>query len=178
MKRRYLFSLLPVLFIIGCAQRNTAPEAFQKKPLMQVQVDLSPQAREALLRGNESIIVSASWYGWPLPGKENAADDVGQIDLGRPQILLPASAGVARFAPSSLKSERLDWIKEGVQVDVNVYSARHHWPDNILACDAIDGALSEVNRQTVMLNCSLISEQQPGRVGGRQYEPRKTILAE
>lgn len=164
MKRNYLFSLLSVLLIIGCAQRNTAPEALQKKPLLQVQVDLSPQAKEALIRGNERIIVSASWYGWPLPGKENAADDVGQIDLGRPQILLPASGGVARFAPASLKSERLDWIKGGVQVNVNVYSARHHWPDNILACDIIDGALSEVNREAVMLNCSLISEQHFSRV--------------
>jgi len=165
-KRNYLFSLLPVLFIIGCAQRNTAPETLQKKTLMQVQVNLSPQAREALLRGNESIIVSASWYGWPLPRKENAADDVGQIDLGRPQILLPASGGVATFAPASLKSERLDWIKGGVQVNVNVYSARHHWPDNILACDVIDGALSDVSGQTAVLNCSLISERRPGRVGG------------
>lgn len=164
MKRRYLFSLLPMLFIIGCAQKNTVPETLQKKPLMQVQVDLSPQAREALLHGNESIIVSASWYGWPLQGKENAADDVGQIDLSRPQILLPASGGVARFAPASLKSEKLDWIKGGVQVNVNVYSARHHWPDNILACDFIGGALSEVNRQTITLNCVLISEQHPTQV--------------
>jgi hypothetical protein len=40
-----------------------------------------------------------------------------------------------------------------------VYSARHHWPDNILACDVIDGALSEYNRQTEVLKCLLISEQ-------------------
>jgi hypothetical protein len=177
MKRRYLFSLLPVLFIIGCAQKNTVPETLQKKPLMQVQVDLSPQAREALIRGNESIIVSASWYGWPLPGKENAADDVGQIDLGRPKILLPASGGVARFAPTSLKSERLDWIKGGVQVNVNVYSARHHWADNILACDVIDDALSDVSGQTAVLNCSLISERQPGRVvGGNTNHGKSTGL--
>ena len=160
MKRSYLFSLIPVLFIIGCAQRNTEPKTLQEKPLMQLQVDLSPQAREALLKGNESIIVSASWYGWALLGKENAADEVGKIDLGRPQILLPPSGGIARFTPSTLKSERLNWIKGGIQVNVNVYSARHHWPDNILACDVIDGALSEYNRKTEVLKCLLISEQQ------------------
>lgn len=166
MKRSSFFVLLllPVLFIIGCVQGSAESEFLQEKTLMQVGVNLSSEARQMLIRGNESIIVSASWYGWPLPGKENAADDVGQIDLGRQQILLPASGGVARFSPSGLRAERLDWLKDGVQVNVNVYSARHHWPDNILACDFVDGALSELSFQPVMLNCSLISEQHPARV--------------
>ena len=70
---------------------------------------------------------------------------------------------MARFTPQMIKTGRLGWLNGGVYVNVNVWSARRHWPDNILACDFIDGVLTDVGRNPVTLHCSLISEQVPTR---------------
>jgi len=163
-KRYDLWALLLVLVMGWDVRGAKLAQAAQSLPVLQVQVALSSVARRALMQGSESIIVSASWYGWPVPQKQTSANEVGQINLGRAEINLPAEGGLARFIPQMIKTERLGWLNGGVYVNVNVYSARRHWPDNILACDFIDGMLTNVGRNAVTLHCSLISEQVSTRV--------------
>lgn len=150
--------------IIGNARGNRLAEAAQSLPVLRVQVTLSPAARKTLVKGRETIEVSAMWYGWPVSQRQTFANEVGQINLGRAEINLPAEGGVARFTPQMIKTERLGWLNGGVYVNVNVYSARRHWPDNVLACDFIDGELTDVGHNPVTLHCSLISEQAPTRM--------------
>lgn len=163
LKRYDLWALLSVLVIGWNARGAKLAEAAESLPVLRVQVALSPAARKTLMQGRESITVSASWYGWPVSQKQTSADEVGQINLGRAEINLPTGGGMARFTPQIIKTERRGWLNGGVYVNVNVYSARRHWPDNILACDFIDGVLTDVGRNPVTLHCSLISEQVPTR---------------
>lgn len=127
-------------------------------PALQVRVTLSPEAERVLMQGNESITVLASWYGRPTPEKQPVADDIGQIELDRAEVILPGRGGVVTLHPAKHSSKRLGWIQGEVMVNVNVYSARRHWPDNILHCDFIDDSLRQVSQQTVILHCSLIRE--------------------
>lgn len=163
MKLYGLWALLSVLAVGGNASGGNIAETVRELPALQIQVTLSPVAQKTLAHGRENITLSTSWYGWPAPQWQTAANEVGQIELGRSEITLPALGGVAKFTPQKIKSERLHWLKGAVYVNVNVYSARHHWADNILACDFIDGALTDVARNSVTLHCSLISEQMPTR---------------
>ena len=43
-------------------------------------------------------------------------------------------------------------------LNVNVYSARHSGPDNILACDFFDGNLENAVHKPMSLHCTLIAE--------------------
>lgn len=164
MKLKVFSALLPALLVSGYAQESYAAQTIQELPVLQVRVGLSPKARKTLAQGHEGIIVSASWNGTPVPQKQDAADEIGAIDLGTADITLPTYDSLAQFPPSSLKTERLSWIKGSVHVNVNVFSARRHWPDNILSCDVIDGVLTKVGHHVITLNCSLISEQRSLRV--------------
>jgi hypothetical protein len=163
LKRYDLWTLLLALSIGWNARGAKLAEAAQFLPVLQVQVALSPEARKTLMQGNESITVSASWYGWPVPQRQASADEVGQINLGRAEINLPSEGGMVRFTQQMMNTERLSWINGGVYVNVNVWSARRHWPDNILSCDFIDGVLADVGRNPASLHCSLISEKVPNR---------------
>lgn len=155
--------LFSALIVSGNAQAVRLSEPVRQLPVLQVRIVLSPAASKTLIQGHESITAFASWYGWPVPQRQASADEVGQINLGHAEITLPAKGGIARFTPKMMKTKRLDWIKDDVYVNVNVSSARRHWPDNILSCDFIDGVLADVGRNPVTLRCSLIKEQVPNR---------------
>lgn len=94
LKRYDLWALLLVLVIGWNARGAKLAEAAQSLPVLRVQVALSPAARKTLMQGRESITVSASWYGWPVSQKQTSADEVGQINLGREEINLPAEGGM------------------------------------------------------------------------------------
>ncbi len=134
-------------------------QAAQTGPLpdLQIRVLLSPDARQTLMQGKEGITVAASWYGEPNARHQSAADESGQIDMGRSELNLPSEGGTVRFTPASINRKRLGWLKEGVWVNINVYSARRHWPDNILNCEIADGPLAGLARKPVTLRCSLSS---------------------
>ncbi|NUU66343.1 hypothetical protein HQN64_09495 [Enterobacteriaceae bacterium BIT-l23] len=152
--RRYS---LWALFMVVAAGNG---QAAQTRPLpdLQIQVVLSPSARQTLVQGKEGITVAADWYGEPNARHQSDADESGQIDMGRSELNLPSEGGTARFTPAAINSKRLGWLKEGLRVNINVYSARRHWPDNILNCEMADGPVAGLARKPVTLRCSLISE--------------------
>lgn len=144
------------LFMVVAAGNG---QAAQTRPLpdLQIRVVLSPDARQTLAQGKEGITVAASWYGEPNIRHQSAADESGQIDMGQSELNLSSEGGTVRFTPAAINSKRLSWLKEGVRVNVNVYSARRHWTDNILNCEIADGPLTELTRKPVTLHCSLSS---------------------
>jgi len=154
LKRYIPWVLSSVMVVGGNARGEKLAESVQSLPVvLQVQVSLSPAARKTLMQGREGITVSACWYGWPIPQRQASANEVGQINLGRAEINLPAEGGMARFTPQMIKARRLGWLNDGVYVNVNVWSARRHWPNNVLACDFIDGVLND--RGAVLPHCTV-----------------------
>ncbi len=152
--RRYgLWALLMVV-----AAGNGQAAQTRSLPELQIQVLPSPDARQTLAQGKEGITVAASWYGEPNARHQSAAGEFGQIDMGQSELNLPSEGGTVRLTPAAINRKRLGWLKEGVWVNINVYSARRHWPDNILNCDMADGPLIGLARKPVTLRCSLSSQ--------------------
>jgi hypothetical protein len=123
-----------------------------------VEITLSQKAAAKLTALHEGIIVAASYSGDPAPGAEKHTDQIGRIDLGREEIETPGKAGTARIPGAKIRRNRFTWIKGPVLLNVNVYSARHSGPDNILSCDFFDGNLDDAIRKPISLHCSLIEE--------------------
>lgn len=126
-----------------------------------VQITLSAKAAATLARTSEGMIVSASYAGEPLPTAVQHADQIGQINLGLETVEVPGKAETVRVTGTKVKRDRISWIKGPILLNVNVYSARHSGPDNILACDFFDGTLQQAVRQPILLHCSLITENLP-----------------
>lgn len=122
------------------------------------QIALSPKAAARLATLSEKIIVAASYSGNPTPEAQKHADEIGQIDLGREEVEISGKAGSAHLTGARVHRARLAWIQGPILLNVNVYSARHSGPDNILACDFFDGKLENARRKPVQFFCSLIEE--------------------
>lgn len=152
MNARLLFACVPFLFLHASAETAGNGYAFT------VAITLSQKAAARLDAMHEGIIVSASYSGDPAPGAEKRTDEIGRIPLGIENVEAPGKAGTVRVTGDQVKRSRLAWVKGPVLLNVNVYSARHSGPDNILACDFFDGNLEDAVRKPVPLHCSLIEE--------------------
>lgn len=108
---------------------------------------------------SEGIIVDADYYADPAPGAEKHADEVGRIDLGRARIEISGRAQRVHVAGPHFAHSLLAETKGPRQLNVNVYSARHSGPDNILSCDFFDGLLRDAASHLLALHCSLITEK-------------------
>lgn len=124
-----------------------------------VDVSLSPAAARKLEQAREGIVVDAMFWGEPAAAFRKKADEMGQIDLGSEKVELPGSGGRAVITGRSVQRARLPWIKgHPPQVLVNVYSARHSGPDNLLACDIFEGEPATAAAAPRAIHCKLIGE--------------------
>jgi hypothetical protein len=137
----------------------SAASAAEKSFGFDVEISLSPKAAARLAKLSEGIIVSASYSGDPVPSAQKHADQIGRIDLGREQVETPGKAGTVHITGDKVHRERLAWIQGPVLLNVNVYSARHSGPDNILDCDFFDGNLQDAVGKSTALHCALIEEK-------------------
>jgi hypothetical protein len=141
----------------------TVPATAQGDMGFDVDVTLSKKAAAKLVAEKEGIVVFASYYGDPKRNAEKHANEIGQIDL-TPQdeeVTIPGTGGNAHVSGARVDVKRLDWLAGPAKVNVNVASARKSSPDNLLACDFIDGALADVRKAPVTLHCYLIEEKHP-----------------
>jgi uncharacterized protein YecT (DUF1311 family) len=125
-----------------------------------VNVTLSKKAAAKLAAEKEGIVALVDYYGDPKKSAEKHANDIGQISL-EPQdekVEIPGTGGHAHISGAKVDTKRLDWLAGPVSVNVNIASARKSSSDNILACDFIDGPLSNVQKGPVTLHCALIEE--------------------
>jgi hypothetical protein len=140
----------------GTALQAAAPSGPYSFPIT---VTVSPKAAATLRRLQETITLSAYYYGDPAPGAEKHADEVGQILLGRFQTEIPGSGGRAAIDGSAVKRARLVWLAPGgPEVNVNVFSSRRSGPDNLLDCDFFQDKVAIARRKPVQLACKLIGE--------------------
>lgn len=123
-----------------------------------VRVTLSPTARKLLATRGETIVVSASYYGWPTDGAKMKVDDVGQVDLGREQHVL-ATPGVAHFSGARISADTQRALKQPPEVNINVFSGRQTSPDNVLDCDIFQNAIAIAIKSPVAITCTLLTEK-------------------
>lgn len=121
------------------------------------QVTLSKPANDYLRDNKEAIVLYATYYANPIASAIPQANAVGQIDLGKRQLLLPG-AGTVTFDSSGFFAERLALIKGSPQINVNVASARRSGPDNVLNCDFFEASIAVAAQRPHRLHCSLIAE--------------------
>lgn len=125
-----------------------------------VNVTLSKKAAAKLAAEKERIVVFVDYYGDPKPSAEKHANEIGQISLEQQdeQVEVPGTGGHAHISGAKVDKKRLDWLAGPPSVNVNIASARKSSSDNLLACDFIDGPLSDVQKAPVTLHCALIEE--------------------
>ena len=121
-----------------------------------VRVTLAPEAAAAIARRHETLIVAASYYGWPAEGRTLPVDDVGQVAMGRAEHEL-SNPGTTRFTGSGFKAAGAGALKGGPRVNINVYSGRRSSPDNLLDCGMFEDTLAVAARSVVALHCKLLS---------------------
>lgn len=133
----------------------------------QVEVTLSPAARERLVSQRESLIANADYFGYPsaqaqaqhVPGSENP-----WLTLHRAQVELQGAqldgTPTARFAAVALDPNLLAFTDapDAPQVNINVYSGRRSSPDNLLDCAMFQDTLAIASRAPIRLACGLIGE--------------------
>ena len=138
----------------------TASSGTAKAFTLRVDVTLSAKAAARLASPKEGIVVSASFEGEPTPTARRHAGEDGHAELGSSKVEIPGRDGEA-VLHGTTASMPLRWIRGPVQLNVNVFSARHSSPDNVLSCDIFEGPLEHAIGQAIPLHCSLITENQP-----------------
>ena len=124
-----------------------------------VNVSLSPQAASRLAQLAEPITMSALYYGEPTRAARRHADEMGQIDLGTDEMTIPGSGGAAQFTLRALDRKHVVWGRnKDVKLNINVYTARHSDPNNLIACDFFDDSLSLALAHPINVGCKLIGE--------------------
>ncbi|MGC1361076.1 MAG: hypothetical protein WA826_07870 [Silvibacterium sp.] len=152
----------PLLVMAGCITLpfpGTSAQSFGGTASFNVQIVLSQKAASKLTALSEGIIVAATWSGDPAAGAARRTNPVGQIDLGQESEEVPARSQTVHVSGAPFRRDRLSDVHGAVMLNVNVYSARHTGPDNILNCDSFDGTLQEAIHKPLVLHCSLITEK-------------------
>lgn len=140
---------------------EAAPNAFN------VEIKLSPAARERLTSQRESLIATAEYFGYPsaqaqaqhVPGSGNP-----WLTLHRAQVELEGTqldgTPTARFLAVTLDPRQLAWTDAPgtPQVNINVYSGRRSSPDNLLDCGMFQDTLAIAVRTPIEVSCTLIGE--------------------
>jgi hypothetical protein len=122
-----------------------------------VQVTLSPKAAALLTQKHESITVSAMYEGFPTPAGKKHADDMGQVGLGDENVTIPGTNGTALITGSKVDAKALPWVIKP-QVLINVVSARHSDPDNLLDCGIFEDDVTKAQARPIQIACKVIGE--------------------
>ena len=139
---------------------NTAAMAAGPDMGFDVTIALSDKAAAKLAADHETIIAFASYYGDPKKSAANHVNEIGLISLSSSDetVEIVGRGQKVHISGDNVEAKRIDWVNGPVKVNLNVASGRKSGPDNILSCDFIDGALSQVRKRPITLHCSLISE--------------------
>ncbi|MFW7355193.1 MAG: hypothetical protein ACODTL_04495 [Brucella sp.] len=147
-------------WLLAAMGLNTAAVAAGPDMGFDVAISLSDKAVAKLASDNETIIAFASYYGDPKKSAAKHVNEIGLISLSPSDetVEIAGTGGKVHISGGKVEVKRIDWVNGPVKVNLNVASGRKAGPDNILNCDFIDGALSQVRKRPITLHCSLISE--------------------
>lgn len=128
-------------------------------PSFEIQIDLDEKANRKITSQNETIIISADFFGTP---KDSIDSDV-LTELGE---LYLATATIELAKPGTAKFDNIRISKIGYEaladknfiVLINVFSGRKSSNDNLLSCEILQEPISKVVGKTHTLKGSLIYE--------------------
>jgi hypothetical protein len=84
---------------------------------------------------------------------------IGRIGIGVERIMLSGQAGRLHVSGGKVAADRLEWIRVGVLVNVNVYSTRSSSGDKLSSRDFIEAEVAKAAAaQPISLRCALITE--------------------
>lgn len=154
---RMILALLLASLVASAQAGDNDPRGFR------VRVTLSADARAALERSGEGVTVASYWYGTPKRSHRGRADEAGQIRAATRTDNVAGVDMALHLLPGKASSPAWGWIDGPLQANVNVYSSRKRFADNILSCDFIDGEVRALRSATTVIHCALITEQRPTR---------------
>jgi len=142
--------LATALGLAACQpQAGHGPYAFA------VDVDLTPAAAQKLSALHEKVAVAAYYSGLPAQGVQAGQD--GQVDLGSDKQEFAPPQSEARFSGTVVAESDLKTISGKPRVLINVFSARHASPDNLLDCGIFDGEIAAAQAKTPRITCDLLN---------------------
>ena len=119
-----------------------------------IDVVLTPAAVSRLSALHEKVAVAAYYSGLPAPGVQAGQD--GQVDLGSENVEFAPPQSRAAFSGAVISDNDLKSIAGKPRVLINVFSARHANPDNLLDCAIFDGEIAEAQARTPRITCDLL----------------------
>ena len=119
-----------------------------------VEVVLSPAATSRLAALHEKVAVIADYAGLPAPGVQATPD--GQVDLGSETVELAPTGGRAEFTAAAIDGGDLKTIAGKPRVLINVVSARHATPDNLLDCNIFEDDIAVAQAKPPRIICDVI----------------------
>ena len=122
-------------------------------PTFELHIALSDAAAAKLKESGEAITIAAYYYGDAKPGKEN---EVGQFDLGNQEKEL-AGAGSVDLGGITFKDADLANITGAPRVNINVFTARKVFEDNLIDCGFFEDDVAKA-AAGIHLTCKLLTE--------------------
>jgi hypothetical protein len=124
---------------------------------IELRIELSAAASKKLVENGESIRVAAYYYGNPT--RSDAGDDPRDVDFGEDQIDVQPGAP-AVIPPHAFDRKLLNKVFDRIPaVNINVFSSRKVFSDNILDCDIVQGSVVELAKRAQTVTCKLIGER-------------------
>ncbi len=122
----------------------------------EIEVSLSPKAKERITKGKETLIVAVFFTGTPKDSSNAELEEDGSffVASAKKEILY---GQVAKFDnikfPIKIYNQLAD---KDIDLSVDVYSGRKSSQDNLLNGDALFDKISNVVNKKFTLNCKLI----------------------
>jgi hypothetical protein len=121
-----------------------------------VELAFSDKALAELQQRGEAVILRSNWIGEPAEGATMTDPETGMVYLQWEELTIyPGPATLVLGA--NLSAAPLDQVIEPA-LNLNVFSARWTDENNLLACDVLDGPLSQLVGSPHKLTCKLIGE--------------------
>ena len=128
-------------------------------PQFTVTTELSDRAAQRLVCAQETIVVSADFFGYPIAAaRKLASPGLGELPVGQQRREMKA-AGVAEFGNIPCDAATVRLLEgEDVKVLINVFSGRRSNEKNILDCDIFQDSVQLAAKEGVRIRCSLLEE--------------------
>jgi hypothetical protein len=158
MHKNITIALGAVLFLATELSLATSPvlAAPVKTPPFDVTVTLSDAAARKLQNSGETISISLLFYGEPRPGVETEDGNVTIADRKGTFT----DAGFFRQGSITLKARDIKKITGSPKLNINVFTSRKTFENNLLNCGIFDDVISKIPaNRPIVLPCKLIGEQ-------------------
>ena len=120
-----------------------------------IKVRFDDRTTLTLAQIGERVVVSAFYFGDPSAKGAAHADEMGQIWLGNEDVEIDSLDQTVHLK-AALDAKGLGWIKGPPRVNINIFSARHADPNNLLNCEIFEDDIAVAQARTPVLRCVML----------------------